>query len=233
MLNERAIATAADYADSLLIARRAKNLLVLILLLCVAGQLALFFTAKYTDLVIPWIGGAPTTQAGEVAKAYGSASTMPSFIDQDVRRVDILHYVLGLTGYVGLVCSVILPAVLLVILVVMLVGRAVGVGPVTGALVWSLVLVALLFPWQAFLNNANLTYRDFLISGVLYTWPELLRAKFANDFSSLDASLMTILKWARFVLFPLVALILLLVVQSRSNRGLREALVGNREMAEL
>jgi hypothetical protein len=67
-----------------------------------------------------------------------------------------------------------------------------------------------------------------VIPGVLYTWPELQhRAHFNTDRASDSekASLQyQILFWARFVGFPLFALILLLKIQTHSSRGLKFAL---------
>jgi hypothetical protein len=54
---------------------------------------------------------------------------------------------------------------------------------------------------------------------VLFTWDDLMLAKFPTT----DLSY-AILKWARFFIWPLVALILLLVVQVKSSRGVKQAL---------
>jgi hypothetical protein len=110
--------------------------------------------------------------------------------------------------------------VLLLIVTIMLVGRLIGVARTTSAYIWCLVLVVLLFPWQAILADETFRSRDFIVPGVLYTWDELLAlARFPRD-----ASAQAILGWARFVVWPVVALILLLVIHVKSNRGLRQAL---------
>jgi hypothetical protein len=95
--------------------------------------------------------------------------------------------------------------ILLLVVNIMLVGRLIGVARLTSAYVWCLVLVVLLFPWQAFLSNADLTDPNFKIPGVLYTWDEL---RTTAHFSS-EMSVGSILKWARFVGFPGLALVLL------------------------
>src|SRR5437868_3076823 len=103
-------------------------------------QLGLFFVARFTDWIIP-----------------SAATTRPA----DNLVVDKLHYLLGLSSYIGLVLPILLAIVLLLIVNIMLVGRLVGVGRVTSAYLWCLVLILLLFPWQAFLNNATLTSSEF------------------------------------------------------------------------
>src|SRR5436305_4338036 len=54
------IATAADYADAMMIARRAKNLLFFLLLLFLLLQLTIFFVARMTTHVIPYAPGTTT-----------------------------------------------------------------------------------------------------------------------------------------------------------------------------
>lgn len=206
MIQDSAIATAADYADAMLTARRAKNVLVLLTLLILLIQLGLFFTARYTEVIFP---GA--------ASATAPAVTQPA---TDWR--DMLKYLIGASNFLGIVFPILLGFVLLLIVKIMLVGRLIGVASTTSAYVWCLLLIALLFPWQAFLSNVTFTSTEFKIPGVLYTWEELTNATVGARFTA-DASPQSILKWARYVGWPVVAVILLLMVQVKSNRGLRQA----------
>jgi hypothetical protein len=73
--------------------------------------------------------------------------------------------------------------------------------------------------------NVATAPEDVRVPGVLYTWPELSRD---YDFSNADSRVAT-LKWARFIGFPVLAMIMLLVIQARSSRGLKYAL-GESEM---
>jgi hypothetical protein len=189
------IATAADYADAIMTARRAKNTLFLLLLLILIAQMALFFLGR-NDVV-----KLPTTQA---------ATTMPS-----ARLLDALQYAVGLTAFLGVVLTLVLGVVLLLIVKIMLVGRLIGVSRLTSAFIWTVVLAALLFPWQAFWADY-----DFKVPGALYTWNELVdRVNFHTERND-----QTVLFWARFVAFPALALIILLSIQVKSRRGLQQAL---------
>ena len=77
----------------------------------------------------------------------------------------------------------------------------------------------LLFPIQSFFGGSTDPH-DFRLPGLLYTWDELVRfAKFPTD----DLRLAW-LKWTRFVVAPIFAILLLSAVQIKSNRGLRQAL---------
>jgi hypothetical protein len=199
-MSEPSIATSADYADALIVARRAKHWLFLILLLVLLVHLSLFFVARYTTFFPSASATAPTTQPA--------------------RAMEEFHYLTGVTTFLGTILPPLLALVLLIIVNIMLVGRLIGVARVTSAYIWSLLLMLLLFPWQAFLGKVTFYSGDFRIPGVLFTWEELVaQAHFPTQPLEL-----AIVKWARFLVFPLLALILLMMVQSKSNRGLRQAL---------
>ena len=261
------LAVAADYADAMLVARRAKNWLFLLLLLLLLLQIGIFAAARFVPnvhlsaTVQNATGSTATTQVSLVTH---SAASDPS---SQQRLSAFVQYLVGLSGFLGVVSVVVLAVVLLLIVGIMLVGRLVGVTHVTSAFVWCVVLAVLLVPWQSVLNSDVRSVRlkqsfrghnsgdvisvdgaaasalveagaaeqgadvpapattDVRVPGVLYTWPELSRD---YDFSN-NAGLTTVLKWARFVGFPVIAIVLLLLVQGRSSRGLRFAL-GEAEM---
>lgn len=183
-------AAAADYVDALITARRAKNVLGLLILLILVLQVILFFLARYKiDL-------------DEPGPAHSAI---------------LLKYAMDLFDFVGLIAPIVLGVVLFLIAVIMLVGRLIGVAHVVAAFLWCVILAALLFPWQAFLVNQNFTSTEFKIPGVLYTWSELVaRARVVPNSA--------LLYWARFVAWPVVAIIVLLTIMSLSRRGLRMAM---------
>jgi hypothetical protein len=195
-MTDRSLATSADYADALLVARRAKNWLFLLVLVMLLVQIALFFVARYTTLIV--IDSTATTQpAGR----------------------EFLHYVSGVVLFVGTILPILLALVLLLIVNIMLVGRLIGVSRVMSAFLCCLVLMLLMFPWQIFFGGRP-DPSDFRVPGVLYTWHDL---RSHAKFDSKDLHL-AIVKWARFFVMPLIATILLLMIQIKSNRGLRQAL---------
>ncbi|MBC7785338.1 MAG: hypothetical protein H7144_16010 [Burkholderiales bacterium] len=198
------LATAADYSEALSVARRAKSLLALLLLLMLLGQLAIFLLVRYH--VVPLPG----------AVAYDIAATQPG--EQSARWTDLFHYLSGITVLGGITLGILLALVLMLIAHIMLVGRLIGVGKVTSSVVWALVLIVFLFPWQCFMQT------DFRVCGVLWTWEELTRGVyFVNNFSSTGWA-STVMGWFRFAGAPAVAIIITLIVQLRSNRGIRMAM---------
>lgn len=145
---EAPLATAADYADAMIIARRAKNVLFVLIFLMLLGQMCLFFTLRYKFHLAP-----------------NAAQTFP---------LDLLKYAVGLIDFLGVAAPLILAVVLLLVVDIMLVGRLIGVSRLTAAFLWCIVLTVLLFPWQAFLINQTFSSPAFKWPGVLYTWTELL-----------------------------------------------------------
>ncbi len=147
---------AADYADALLTAKRAKNLVFFAILMILLGELSLFFVARYTHVLSPF----PENTAASIKR-------------------QLLQYGIGMVGFGGIIFPTLLAIILALILHILLRGRLLGTAAFTTAFLWCVVLVLLLFPWQAFLNNPAInsdTTANALglkIPGALYTWAEI------------------------------------------------------------
>jgi hypothetical protein len=203
--------TSADYADSLLTARKAKGALTLLLLLVLLSQLALFFSLRY------W-------------------KPLPVAVTEQQQHVrDVIQYVVGLLDFGGLILPALLSVVLLIILQVQLVGRLLGTGRMTSALIWSALLVILLFPWQAVLNNPAINADPtanalgMKIPGVIYTWAEISNPVVGATFNTnaIDTKpdlLAAGLHWARYVAFPLLTILILTNIHFKTRKSLQQSL---------
>jgi hypothetical protein len=246
---QSSIAVSADFAEALLTARRAKSWLVALLLVMIVLQITLFFLVRFEIISL-----SPSTAAPIAAATVTTTppTTQPDDDDDDVEataaaaptravsrsatdtrppvRQKMLQYLVGLTTFLGIVLMLVLDVVLLLIINIMLLGRLIGISRVMSSFIWAVILTALLFPWQAFLNNQGLTEIEapFKIPGVLYTWNELKIAR--EQFTSRDGNVL-VLKWSRFVAFPVAAVVLLLMVNGKSKRGLKMAL-GETDLAK-
>lgn len=217
-MTQTQLATSADYAEALLTARRAKGLLTLLILLVLLTELSLFFVLRYYK-PLPW----------------GKSAS-----DQYTR--DVTQYFVGLLDFAGLILPALLAVDIYLILKVQLVGRLLGVGKMTSAFLWSVLVILLLFPWQAVLNNPANNYDQVAnaigmkIPGVIYTWAEVsnreLGATFGMGESKADLSFQVVLKWARYVGFPLLSILILMIIHSKSHRGLRQSLGEDRIVTE-
>jgi hypothetical protein len=249
--NPATLAVAADYADALMTARRAKNWLFILLLLILVLQLGLFILVRMNILKLSDRAGllpaataqatsdAPTTSPASDVTPSPTPTPTPVASGSSYRSTTvaaILRYVIPATDYFGMIFAIVLSVVLLLLVMIMLVGRLIGVAHLTGAFLWSVFLIVFLFPWQALLitheNYPTYSVRGeetmsayvtpqpaFKVPGVLYTWREL-----ESDYRFDGKSKEGILKWGRFVGFPLLALLILMMVQAKSSRGLRFAL---------
>lgn len=203
------LAVAADYADAILVSRRAKNWIFALLLLAIVFQIAVFLAARFSD-VLP----------AEAAAASGTATPQPAALEKPPVARQLMEYVVNVTAFAGVVLSVLLVLVLVIVVNIMLVARLVGLGKTVSALMWSLVLLAILFPWQAFIARTVPGPTDLRIPGALYTWGNLV----ALAHFSTDGWANAILKWSRFVAFPIVTIILLVRIHLLSRLGIRYAI---------
>lgn len=239
------LAVAAECADALMTARRSKNLLFTLLLLFLLAQLTLFLLVRFdvlklsdrlsvtaaTPATLPADASAPDAPVPVVSTPERTATTKAT-------AGEILRYVIPVINFLGIVLSVVLSVVLLLLVSVMLVGRVMGVSQVTSAFIWSVLLAVLLFPWQTFLiardvpaaspsasawDAAPAEQPAFKVPGVLYTYAEL-RADYKFGRNGAIPLTELILKWGRYVGMPVLAMLILLMVQSKSGRGLRFAL---------
>lgn len=119
--------------------------------------------------------------------------------------------------WLGLVVSVLYSLALLFLVIVMLNGRTVGVASAAKAFTRSLILILLFVPWQAVLNHPLTVAQPYHIPGVLYLWTEL-QANAASFEGRAEW-----LGWVRFVAWPVLALLLLLITYFGSGRGVKEA----------
>jgi hypothetical protein len=231
------LAVAADYADALLVARRSKNVLFLLLLLVLLLQITVFCLYHFDVF-----HNATTTTASaavSVTPAAPAADGQPAPAHRFEVTLALYRWVINATTFLGMTLVIVLAVVLLLTSVIMLVGRLIGVSHLTSAFVWCVFLVVLLFPWQSLLNSNSGTYEampslaspseaytsparpDQQLPGVLTTWTEIERA---SRFESKPVTPEVVLHWMRFVGWPVVAIVLLMIVQSKGSRGLRFAL---------
>src|SRR5438309_1850158 len=119
-MHDPGIATAADYADAMMSARRAKSVLVLLLVLVLLGQLAVFFLVRYNMISV----------SGQTLTVdVSAATTQPA----RVNWTDVWHYLTGACLFAGVAFPIVLSFVLLLIVNIMLVGRLIGVARLTSA----------------------------------------------------------------------------------------------------
>jgi hypothetical protein len=210
------LVSAADYADALIVARRVKTTLCVLLFFVLGATLTLFALLRYVPSMQSLTDYPPP--AADTTGGYERA---------------LLQYLVGLLDFAGLVLPALLVAIVVVLLLVQVVARVVGAGRSVSAFAWAVLLAVLLFPWQAVLNNPVNTVDPtasaigMKVPGAIYTWAELSHPTLGAHFAEVNApggdKVMAVLHWARFAAFPLLAMIIVGVVHTKTERGLRQS----------
>jgi hypothetical protein len=117
------------------------------------------------------------------------------------------------TQIVGLmaVCSQVI--VMFLTLLLILVAQAPGVVHVTRGLIWSILLLFMVLPWQSFVGQ------DFPFPGVLYGYEELLRLIGPHVAGEKVYVFHKMVVYGRFLLWPAASMLVLLVVSEKFRAG--------------
>ena len=130
------------------------------------------------------------------------------------------YLIAPITQLLGLLASGSQAIIIFITLLVILVAQAPGVANMTRSLIWSVILLFMVFPWQYVLPG-------FPIPGVLYGWHELhntLALAFLPPPGHGISYDQRILIVGRYVLWPVLALVVMLVTAERFRAGVRLAI---------
>lgn len=210
--------------------RLAKNVFWCLIFLAVGAQLAAFVLVRFAGV----IDDSKSMRAARAAVATRPAEAKPAekkpaetaSASAEVWR-QTLGWVLPAGKFAGLVSSVLLALTLMFAVKLALHGQTGGVAGLISAFFWSLLLWAVLVPWQQVLPQATFA------CGSLSNLGELMDA--TAKATAADAQwLSQTLYYARFAAYPGVALLLWLIVQVRFVGGYRQAVgVGVAEVSAL
>jgi hypothetical protein len=112
--------------------------------------------------------------------------------------------------------------IVFITLLVVLVAQAPGVAQITRSLIWSVLLLFIFLPWQYFA-------RDFPIPGVIYSYNELLNSIALLVVPAPPAGTHVYgyqiwLIYGRFIVWPIVGLLVLLITSERYRAGVMIAI---------
>jgi hypothetical protein len=200
---------ATEFALAMRSVKRAKNIFLWGVLLCLLVQGSGFVLGTFTQLgprpiVAPDHGGpATTTRPAESSPPANGAET--------TTWNDLLRWVLPAAKFVAMVSAFLLLAPLWFAALVALQRQGAGVGSFLGSLFWALVLLAMVFPWQQLLRTS-------LACGAMYNFGELRAG--IERIRSADVGLWDhLLFYLRFAAYPLVTFVVWLIVQLKFSAG--------------
>ncbi len=197
-----------DFESALRTIRSARGVFVTLLILSLLIHVAAFAAVRWGHVLeatqavangITAAGAQPVTDTAEESEEVGHTAFV----------ANLIQLVLPLTEFVGQASCALLAFCFLASAQVCLAGGLGGVRGSLSAFFWILVMLALLFPWARWLSGTQ-------VPGVYLTFLELKR--FPQSFPSL---LPEVLAYLRFLGYPLLALLIVFVANSRYSRGYR------------
>jgi len=211
-----------EYTNAIRSARAAKNLFALVIFLAVIAQLAGFVLVNFVGVMDDSKGKDPAIM---VAEESGQPTTQPAAESQggcEEAETTCLWYTALLWGLSGTRFLAVVSGVLLVLTVmfavqISLLGRLGRAGSLVSAFFWSLILLALITPWQQIFNTA-------VASGALYNYGELYAAaaKVRQAWNGEEPSFMgLVMYYARFIAYPAIVILVWLTVLAKFARGCR------------
>ena len=221
--------SASDTMDAFASARAAKNIFLIVLLLAMLTQVAAFVAVQFMDVVDPLPAQGSSSPA---AVADANAPTVPADPNQPTTTPAVTRDGVGETTYFidemlswalpgakffALVMGLLLSITLLVCLMLAVTERLGGVGRLSSSFFWSLVLLAIVTPWQQLLMG-NVACGALYNKGELYSWVASVKPSWGGHADIYGK----ILYYARFLGYPLLGLLIWLVTQLKFARGFQE-----------
>jgi len=199
----------SQYATALQSVRMAKNVIMALVALAIVIQLVGF-------ILVDFVGVTDAVHAAAVPQATTQEAVIAA-TDRSVAATtwdEILSWVLPAMKFLAVVSSMLLVLTLLLAVKLSLLGRLGGVAGFISGFFWSLVLLAMVVPWQQ-------TLKGSFACGALYNMGELVsQAKqFKSSWGGSGSWLDGTLYYARFIVYPLITLVVWMVVQTRFTRG--------------
>ncbi len=207
--------TPMQFCDALRCLGRVKTLLALLILLCLLVQITGFILVNFAG-VIDKSSKLPSAMASRQNDAGENAADTLAAADV---WYDIVTWSLAVTKFVALVLAGLLMLTVMFSVKVSLVGRVGATAGFLGAFFWSLILLAILVPWQQILGSG-------LASGATFNLAQLIRlGKQIHVSWGFDEATANVLEhgiyYARFLAFPCLTLLVLLLVCLKFSRGYR------------
>ena len=193
-----------EFHEALKTVRAAKCWLVGIVLLALLVQLAGFVLVDCVGIVEP-------------ASLIGIQGTSAAANDRDAVIAETIMWALAGSKFVALLATSLLCLTVLFSVKLSLLGRIGGPAGFLGAFYWSLLLLMVVVPWQSVLQSAIACGATFNLSQLTAMAGDARGSWGAEDPSVVKQAFY----YARFVGYPVLAILMTLVVMVRFSRGYR------------
>ncbi len=191
-----------EFHDALKSIRAAKCWLMVIIFLSLGAQLAGFVLVDMFPIV---------DQRALTGEAGGAE------IEDDKVVADVINWALAASKFAALAAAGMLSLVVMFAVKLSLLGRIGGPAGFLGAFFWSLILLVVVFPWQGALDSAVACGATFNL-GQLTAMAQDARESWGAENPALVKQTFY---YARFLGYPVLAVLITLVVMVRFGRGYR------------
>jgi len=223
--------TPMQFCDALQCLSRAKSLLALLLVLCLAVQIASFVLVDFVGVTegaakMPSATAAPAEPDGQAeadadadAEIAEAAPAEPQAANAAADTwFEVISVALASTKFVALVSAGLLMLTLMFAVKISLIGGIGATAGFLGAFFWSLFLLAMLVPWQQTIGSA-------LASGATFNMSQLLSRVWGVGAGLGEEATAGFLRqgiyYARFLAYPILTLLVEVLVLVKFARGLR------------
>lgn len=197
---------AMQYAKAMCSLKFAKNILWLLVAVAILAQIFCFAMVNFVGAIddVPGIG------------VIDGEKPDKDEVDTATGWLDAIQWILPASKFLGLIAAILLVMVLSLSMKIGLLGRLAGIPGLVSAFLWSLILLALVIPWQVIGGE--------IIRGTFYNLGTLIRetavvqeAWGAKDVSWFDNGVY----YARMIAMPAVAMLVWLMIQFRFGMAWR------------
>ena len=195
--------------------------LVFLISLAILVQVGLFAAANWADVLqlrssppIALDAQAPAAQPDEEAAASQPSLNALQTFWPPAKWESVMKLALPIAGFVGLASAIVLILLTVVGIQVNLIGRLPALAAMISAFYWSIITVALLFPWGSLINEPLGQVGD-RIPWLFFTYKEIARSIAANA----EAGGIQGLVWLRFLAWPAVSLLAAWIAGARFGKA--------------
>ena len=205
----------SDYLDAFRSVRLAKNLCWIAVFLALATQVFGFVMVSFVGK----IDAAPSLGIDYGVVVAPTAPYSPETVEQAEAWYQVLYWLMPTAKFVGLVAAMLLSLTLLLALKLSLLGRLSGVAGFVRAFFWSLILLAMVIPWQQFPAESSFASGVLCSLGYVVRHTQKMLALWGGP-QSVEL-LDQILYYGRFLAYPGIALLIWLTIHLKFAKGLR------------
>ncbi len=203
--------TQASFADGWKVFYQLRTVFAVLLILTMAVNIGVFITAKFTRLVLPQEASQPAATAAQPATA---PTAQPSDVTPEmVRWRMIFRIAMDVTAVVAIVSVAFLVFCALLGVMMIVAGQLPGAGLASAAFFWAVLMVVLLLPWSNLLPQANCLPIGVPAFNDMRT--NLLQSDPSFSVSQIDL-------WLRYVVYPLVVLLITILYLGRTSQANRQ-----------